>query len=89
MTITYFDNPFDRHARVEDVYLSLKRDCDNGTSEILNSLPRFVRMAMIEKDKGWSAIINRHDLLVEILVNASDPILLQIAPNLSVCTRVS
>jgi hypothetical protein len=88
MTITYFDNPFDRHARVEDVYLSLKRDCDNGTSEILNSLPRFVRMAMIEKDKGWSAIINRHDLLVEILVNASDPILLQIAPNLSVCTNL-
>ena len=87
MAIDPLSNPFDRHARVEDVYQSLKRNCGTGTSEILNSLPRFVRMAMIERDKGWSAIINRHDLLLEILVNSNDPILLQLAPNVSVCTN--
>jgi len=86
--INILNNPFDRHARLEDVYLSLKRDCDTGTSEILNSLPRFVRLAMIEKDKGWWAIINRHDLLVEILVNARDPILLRIKPKISFCTNL-
>jgi len=80
-------NPFDRTVRIEDVYLSLERDCKNDSNGIIESLPRFVRFAMIEKDKGWSELINRYDLQIDILATEAEPEFQSISADISFRTN--
>jgi len=81
-------NPFDKSVRALGLYENLKKDVEEERDEILNSLPQFVRIGLIEKQIGWYQEVNRYDLLVPFAVHNSFSILTSLGKDIKACTTI-
>ncbi len=82
-------NPFSVEIRAVSLYDRLHRDFSAKSDEILNSLPQFVRMGLIESKEAWSKFVNKYDLLTLVSTSKSLEDLSDIIGVFSISKRIT
>jgi hypothetical protein len=83
------NNLFSIENRTINLFDKLKKDSVRKSHNILNSLPQFLRIALIEGSKGWETIFNRYDLLTLVAVSNDFESLIELSDDLKVKKKIS
>lgn len=82
-------NPFCLTSRSVSLYDNLRNDLELRSVEgILDSLPRFFRMALIESQEAWAEAINLYDLVTFVSVSNDFSQLVEITRNVFVSKEI-
>lgn len=79
---------FSREQRLFDIYNELGIEIVNRTNRLIDSISKFIRIIMLEKDSIIYSLVNQYDVLILLAISTKIESLVRISESIHISERI-